>query len=188
MTRASDVSNVSLPDPESDAHLLTRLEQKDESAMSALFARHSRLVYSVALRVLRDPQIAEDVVQEVFMQIWNKPVAFVPSRGSLSSLLAVMARNRSIDHIRGKKVTESVDDLHIASSYNLANDAEHRIMLERVRAVIGELPAEQKSALEMAFFGGLTHVEIAEQTGQPLGTIKTRIRAALQRLERTFDV
>lgn len=188
MTEGSEIPNASAPDAESDSLLLARLERRDEGAMTVLFARHSKLVYSVALRVLRDAQIAEDVMQEVFMQIWNKPVAFIPSRGNLSSLLAVMTRNRSIDHIRSRKVTETIEDLPLASSYNLANDAEKHILLERVRVVMAELPVDQKSALEMAFFGGMTHVEIAEQTGEPLGTIKTRIRAALQRLERTFAV
>ena len=171
---------------EDDSSLLARIERKDEQAMARFFELHSRLVYSVALRVLRDPAQAEDVMQETFMQIWTRPLAFNAARGNITSLLAVMVRNRSVDVLRRRKPGDSIDDMQIASSKNLANETEHRILLERVRDVVRELPLEQQTALSLAFFDGLTHSEIAAQTSQPLGTIKTRIRAALQRLERTL--
>ena len=175
-------------DPESDATLLELVQQKDDQAMARLFTRHSRLVYSVAVRVLKDASLAEDVLQEIFMQIWRKPVQFAPNRGSLAAYLAVSTRNRCIDLLRQQKPADDVADVQIASSYSLAGDAEHRILLERVKIAMNDLPGEQKRSLEMAFFDGLTHTEIAQQTGLPLGTIKTRIRAALQRLERSFQV
>ncbi len=171
-----------------DSSLLARIEQKDEQAMTRFYEMHSRLVYSIALRVLRDPSQAEDVVQETFMQVWTRPLAFNPARGNISSFLAVMVRNRSVDVLRRRKPNDSIDDLQIASSQNLANETEHRMMLERVREVVSEMPAEQQTALSLAFFDGLTHSEIAAQTNQPLGTIKTRIRAAVQRLERSLAV
>jgi RNA polymerase sigma-70 factor (ECF subfamily) len=155
--------------------------------MASLFDRYSKVVYSVALRVLRDPASAEDVLQEIFMQIWRNPDSFVATRGSLGGWLAVVSRNRSIDALRRKRPTESVDDIALASSYNLADEAERNSMMERAREVIVGLPLEQRKTLEMAFFDGLTHSEIAEMTGDPLGTVKTRIRSALLSLRKAFQ-
>ncbi|MBB5339221.1 RNA polymerase sigma-70 factor (ECF subfamily) [Edaphobacter lichenicola] len=154
--------------------------------MAALFDRYSKVVYSVALRVLRDPASAEDVLQEIFMQIWRNPDGFVATRGSLGGWLAVVSRNRSIDALRRKRPMESVDDMSLASNYNLANEAERNSLMEKARAVINLLPVEQRKTLEMAFFDGLTHSEIAEMTGDPLGTVKTRIRSALTSLRKAF--
>ncbi|NYF51520.1 RNA polymerase sigma-70 factor (ECF subfamily) [Edaphobacter lichenicola] len=154
--------------------------------MAALFDRYSKVVYSVALRVLRDPAAAEDVLQEIFMQIWRNPDGFVATRGSLGGWLAVVSRNRSIDALRRKRPMESVDDMSLASNYNLANEAERNSLMEKARAVINLLPVEQRKTLEMAFFDGLTHSEIAEMTGDPLGTVKTRIRSALTSLRKAF--
>jgi RNA polymerase sigma-70 factor (ECF subfamily) len=154
--------------------------------MSTLFDRYSKVVYSVALRVLRDPASAEDVLQEVFMQIWRNPDSFVATRGSLGGWLAVVSRNRSIDALRRKRPTESVDDIALASNYNLADEAERNSMMDKARTVIHLLPVEQRKTLEMAFFDGLTHSEIAEMTGDPLGTVKTRIRSALTTLRKAF--
>jgi RNA polymerase sigma-70 factor (ECF subfamily) len=154
--------------------------------MASLFDRYSKVVYSVALRVLRDPASAEDVLQEVFMQIWRNPDGFVATRGSLGGWLAVVARNRSIDALRRKRPTEQVDDMALASNYNLADEAERNSLMVKARSVIQLLPIEQRKTLEMAFFDGLTHTEIAEMTGDPLGTVKTRIRSALTSLRKAF--
>jgi RNA polymerase sigma-70 factor (ECF subfamily) len=154
--------------------------------MAGLFDRYSKVVYSVALRVLRDPASAEDVLQEVFMQIWRNPDGFVATRGSLGGWLAVVSRNRSIDALRRKRPMESVDDIALASNYNLADEAERNSMMEKARGVILGLPVEQRKTLEMAFFDGLTHSEIAEMTGDPLGTVKTRIRSGLTTLRKAF--
>ncbi|MDQ2832252.1 MAG: sigma-70 family RNA polymerase sigma factor [Acidobacteriota bacterium] len=152
--------------------------------MAALFDRYSKVVYSVALRVLRDPAAAEDVLQEIFMQIWRHPDGFVATRGSLGGWLAVVSRNRSIDTLRRKRPTESVDDMALASNYNLADEAERNSLMAKARTAIHMLPVEQRKTLEMAFFDGLTHSEIAEMTGDPLGTVKTRIRSALTSLRK----
>ena len=120
------------------------------------------------------------------MQIWRSPDGFVATRGSLGGWLAVVSRNRSIDALRRKRPTESVDDMALASNYNLANEAERNNMMEKARGVISHLPMEQRKTLEMAFFDGLTHSEIAEMTGDPLGTVKTRIRSALSTLRKAF--
>jgi RNA polymerase sigma-70 factor (ECF subfamily) len=174
------------PSTEDDPSLLALVQKGDEQAMASLFDRYSKLVYSVALRVLRDPSAAEDVLQEVFMQIWRNPDSFTAARGSLGGWLAIVSRNRSIDTLRRKRPSVDVDDVPLASSFNLADEAERNSLMERARGVIHQLPAEQRKTLEMAFFDGLTHSEIAEMTGDPLGTVKTRIRSALLTLRKAF--
>ena len=172
---------------EDDAFLLEFVQQGDRAAMATLYDRYSRIVYSVALRVLHEPEAAEDVVQDVFMQLWRTPSSFVAARGSLGGWLAIVARNRAIDTLRRKRPTTSVDDVALASSCNLADEAERNTLMQRARSAIQELPREQRKTLEMAFFDGLTHTEIAEITGDPLGTVKTRIRSALQSLRKAFQ-
>ncbi len=173
--------------PEDDASLLALLQAGNEQAMGLLYDRYSKIVFSVALRVLRDKASAEDVLQEIFMQIWRNPNSFIAARGSLGGWLAVVARNRSIDSLRRKRPSESVEEIALASPYNLAEEAERNNMMERARAAIQLLPGEQRKTLEMAFFDGLTHSEIAEVTGDPLGTVKTRIRSALLTLRKAFQ-
>ncbi|HEX3372601.1 MAG TPA: sigma-70 family RNA polymerase sigma factor [Edaphobacter sp.] len=174
------------PSAQDDGALLALVQRGDETAMASLFDRYSKIVYSVALRVLRDPASAEDVLQEVFMQIWRNPNSFIATRGSLGGWLAVVARNRSIDALRRKRPSEPVEDMALASNYNLADEAERNSLMEKARGVIRLLPMEQRKTLEMAFFDGLTHSEIAEMTGDPLGTVKTRIRSALTSLRKAF--
>jgi RNA polymerase sigma-70 factor (ECF subfamily) len=186
MYRETELVNSTPPSAQDDAALLTLVREGNESAMAVLFDRYSKVVYSVALRVLRDPASAEDVLQEVFMQIWRNPDGFVATRGSLGGWLAVVARNRSIDTLRRKRPTEQVDDMSLASNYDLANEAERNSLMEKARTMIYKLPVEQRKTLEMSFFDGLTHSEIAEITGDPLGTVKTRIRSALISLRKAF--
>ncbi|MFN2976164.1 RNA polymerase sigma factor [Terriglobus aquaticus] len=169
-----------------DGTLLALVGQGDENAMATLFDRYSRVVYSVALRVLRDPSAAEDVLQDAFMHLWRKPDAVVVNRGAIGAWLAVVARNRSIDMLRRQKPSESVEEVALPSGVDVAVDAERTYLMERVRALIGRMPVEQRKTLEMAFFDGLTHSEIADTTGDPLGTVKTRIRTALLSLRKAM--
>lgn len=162
-----------------DLSLLALVQRGDERAMGQIYDRYSRLVYSVALRVLRDSAAAEDVLQEIFMQIWRSPDSFLATRGSLGGWLAVVARNRAIDVIRRRRVMTPVEDVALASRTNLADEAERNWLTAKARSIIQTLSTEQRKTIEMAFFDGLTHTEIAEMTGEPLGTVKTRIRAAL---------
>src|SRR5580693_9209982 len=187
MYREMGPVNSPPPSGQDDAALLALVQRGDDYAMTSLFDRYSKVVYSVALRVLRDPASAEDVLQEIFMQIWRNPDRFIATRGSLGGWLAVVSRNRSIDALRRKRPTEQVDGIALASTYNLADEAERNIMIDRARGVITTLPLEQRKTLEMAFFDGLTHSEIAEMTGDPLGTVKTRIRTALLSLRKAFQ-
>jgi RNA polymerase sigma-70 factor (ECF subfamily) len=157
-----------------------------EDAMAQLYDRYSSIVYSVALRVLGDTAAAEDVLQEVFLQLWRNPDAFDANRGSLAAWLAVIARNRAIDSLRKRRPEINVDDVVVALDLNLENEAARKIAIERVRVVLNGMPAEQRKAIELAFFEGLTHTEVAAKTGEPLGTVKTRIRTALQTLRKAM--
>jgi len=182
--RMTDGTTAPLSD---DGILLQRVRQGDQSAMAEVFDRYGRAVYSVALRILKDTGHAEDVMQDIFFQIWRNSDSFVQGRGSLGAWLVVVARNRAIDLLRRRKPTDSVDEVILPSSFNLAAEAEHNAMIEKVQKVLHDLPAEQQRSMEMAFFEGLSHSEIAEKTGDPLGTVKTRIRLALITLRKAFQ-
>jgi RNA polymerase sigma-70 factor (ECF subfamily) len=173
--------------PGDDRELLRGVGRRDQEAMAEIFDRYSRLVYSVALRVLNDAAQAEDVMQDIFVQLWHNPATFESERGSLPAWLAVVARNRAIDQIRRRKPSDAVEDVVLVSSTNLALEVEQQALIERVRQAMASLPAEQRLSLEMAFFSGLTHAEIAAQTGDPLGTVKTRIRTALGYVRRALQ-
>jgi RNA polymerase sigma-70 factor (ECF subfamily) len=162
-----------------DAFALSQARCGDEAAMARLYDAYSRIVYSVALRVLKDPGAAEDVLQDVFLKIWRNPISFLAAKGSLGGWLAIISRNRAIDVLRKRR---SIDDVELWASNDVAGEVERGVMIERAKNCICKLPNVQREALEMAFFGGLTHAEISEQLGTPLGTIKTRIRSALQTL------
>jgi RNA polymerase sigma-70 factor, ECF subfamily len=174
----------------SDAEIIARIYSGDESAVAQLYDLYSHVVYAVALRVLSDRSAAEDILQDVFVQLWRNPQAFNASRGSLGAWLAVIARNRAIDQLRKKRpAAEAVDlDTVVSANLDLQNTAERKQAIEKVRGVLASMPAEQRAALEMAFFEGLTHAEIAGKTGQPLGTVKTRIRSGLLAVRKAFAI
>jgi RNA polymerase sigma-70 factor, ECF subfamily len=170
-----------------DLALLERVRRGESSAMTEVFDKYSRAVYSVAFRILKDSGHAEDVMQEIFFQVWRNSDSFVQGRGSLGAWLVVVARNRAIDLLRRRKPTDSVEDVVLTAPVNLAANAEHNAMMEKVQKVLQELPAEQQQSMELAYFEGLSHTEIAERTGDPLGTVKTRIRLALITLRKAFQ-
>jgi RNA polymerase sigma-70 factor (ECF subfamily) len=173
------------PQPEtSDATLVARVRAGDQASMAALYDRYSGIVYATALRVLGETGAAEDVLQEIFMQLWRKPAAFDSSRGNLPAWLGVIARHRAIDVLRKRKPETDVEDVVIASTHDLRTEAERNTIVAKVRAAMAEMPAEQRRCMEMAYFEGLTHSEIASKTGEPLGTVKTRIRSALTQLRK----
>jgi RNA polymerase sigma-70 factor, ECF subfamily len=164
--------------------LIARVRSGDQSSMAALYNRYSPIVYATALRILGDTAAAEDVVQEIFMQLWRNPAAFDASRGNLAAWLGVIARHKAIDVLRKRKPQTNFEDVVIASSYDLHKEAVRNSVVEKVRAALAEMFPEQRRCMEMAFFEGLTHSEIAAKTGEPLGTIKTRIRSALIELRK----
>lgn len=164
---------------EEDASLLSAIQSGNQDAMAAFFDRYSKMVYSVALRVLNDSGEAEDVMQEIFIQIWQNPAKFSAERGSMGGWLVVVARNRAIDKLRRRKPSDPVEMFALPSSVNLDRESERELLLEQIRTAMEKLPIEQRRSVELAFFDGLSHSEIADRTGEPLGTVKTRIRLAL---------
>jgi RNA polymerase sigma-70 factor (ECF subfamily) len=170
-----------------DAELLEAVASQDQSAMAALFDKYSRLVYSIALRVLREPDLAEDVMQEVLLQVWRQPGGFVSQRGSLGAWLAVVARNRSIDVIRRRSHLTPLEDIVLPEPRNLQRAVEENLLMDQVRVAVETLPSDQQAPLHMAYFEGMTHTEISERTGTPLGTVKTRIRSALIAVRKALE-
>jgi RNA polymerase sigma-70 factor (ECF subfamily) len=180
------VSGMQAPDHRDDAALIARLRAGDQNAMADLYDRYSGVVYGVALRVLANTTAAEDVVQEIFLQLWRNPQAFDANRGRLAPWLAVIARNRAIDHLRRRPAEEDIDELPISTGIDLEGEAAQKLAVDKVRGALAQLPQEQRTTLEMAFFEGMTHTEIAGKTGEPLGTVKTRIRTGLLALRKVF--
>jgi RNA polymerase sigma-70 factor (ECF subfamily) len=170
-----------------DLAIVTGLKTGDQSAMAELYDRYSSVVYAVALRVLGDTGAAEDVLQEVFLQLWRNPSAFDAARGSLASWLAVVTRNRAIDSLRKRRPETDIEDVVLSVAPDLAAEADRARVAEKVRGALGGMAAAQRSALEMAYWQGMSHSEIAEKTGEPLGTVKTRIRAGLMALRKAFQ-
>jgi RNA polymerase sigma-70 factor, ECF subfamily len=170
----------------SDLALVKAIRSGDQGAMAALYDRYSSIVYSVALRVLQDTGAAEDVLQDIFMQLWRNPGAFDASRGNMASWLAVIARHRAIDSLRRRRPESDIGDIVVAVEPDLTSDADRSRAMEKVRDALGTMATPQRAALEMAYFEGLTHAEIAQKTGEPLGTIKTRIRAGLLSLRKVL--
>ncbi|MBZ5704737.1 MAG: sigma-70 family RNA polymerase sigma factor [Acidobacteriia bacterium] len=181
------LSSAELQGVSTDVTLVSAIRSGDESAMGVLYDRYSSIVYSVALRVLGDTGAAEDVMQEVFMQLWRNPGLFDSSRGNLGAWLAVIARNRAIDALRKRHPQTDIEGVVLSVEQDMAGAAERARAMEKVRTILAAMPAAQRIALEMAYFEGLTHTEIAAKTGEPLGTIKTRIRAGLLALRKAFS-
>jgi RNA polymerase sigma-70 factor (ECF subfamily) len=169
-----------------EAALLVRIREQDERAIEALYERYSGPLYSLAYQVTGGDRFAQDVVQEVFVAVWKNAGRFDPARGSLSSWLFALARHKAIDLVRReanvRRHTADVDLELEEAADDVDQEAWRRVRRDAVRAAMTELPEAQRVALEMAFFGGLTHVEVSEALGIPLGTAKTRIRTALLRL------
>jgi len=172
---------------ESDYRLVTRIVHRDEGAFGAIYDRYSRVVYSVALRVVRDAGIAEDILHDIFLNLWRSPQQFDGARGKLAPWLAVIARNRAIDWIRKQRLQEDLSEVQLVADEDMAGEVERKLAIERVRMALNALQEKQRVALELAFFQGLTHADIAAQAGEPLGTIKTRIRSALLAVRRALE-
>ncbi len=175
-------------DRAADAAVLRRMAAGDSGALAELYDRHARGVYSLALRVLHDVHEAEDVVQDVFSQAWRQATRYDAARAAVGAWLLNLTRSRAIDRLRARRARpEAPVDTEVIAAVagpGMAAD-EHAISDERARLVrqaLDDLPRLQRVAVELAFYEGLTHVEIAEQLEQPLGTVKTRIRLGLLRL------
>ncbi len=180
------MSSQQRQDVPADLAIVTGLKTGDQRAIASLYDRYSSVVYAVALRVLGDTGAAEDVLQEVFLQLWRNPDAFDSARGSLGSWLSVITRNRAIDSLRKRRPETDIEDVVLSVAPDLAGEAERSRAAEKVRGVMGAMAPAQRTALEMAYWEGMSHSEIADKTGEPLGTIKTRIRAGLIALRKSF--
>lgn len=175
-----------------DARILRRMAAGERDALAELYDRFSRPLYATALHILNDAAEAQDVVHDVFLALWEKASVFAAERGTAFSWAATLTRNRAIDRLRSRRRRAELlerslpADLGYAESEGAAASAEEaagqRDQARVVRAAVAALPQEQKRALELAFFGGLTQQEIAERLQEPLGTIKARIRRGLAKL------
>jgi RNA polymerase sigma-70 factor (ECF subfamily) len=175
--------------PDRDVELLGRIASQDRAAFAEFYDRHAPLMFSVASKILNDAGEAEDVLQETFVQLWEKAGVFDPKLGKASSWVATMARNKAIDRIRASQrrnrlADEAGAEFAIASEVNdTANEAIHgHDKATLIQSAITGLPAEQRRAIELAYFSGLTQDEISQKLNTPLGTIKARIRRGLLKL------
>jgi RNA polymerase sigma-70 factor, ECF subfamily len=183
-----DPSARGTEDRAADQAALARMARGEGDALAELYDRHARPIYSLALRILGDAAEAEDIVQEVFSQAWKQAGRYSASRGAVAAWLLTLARSRAIDRLRAKRARpgevsgegaadQLVDSSPPADSLVLSSE-----QVARVRAALDELPLLQRAAIELAYYEGLTHAEIADRLEQPLGTVKTRIRLAMLKL------
>lgn len=159
---------------------MARVRSKDAAAFEALYDEHHRLVYGVAMRMLGDVASAEDVTQAVFLKIWSSPQLF--ETGNFAGWLVRMTRNRALDLLRSKSYRHEELPQDQPADDRLEDAAFAHINADLVRAALLQLPQEQRDLIELGFFGGMTHEELARRTGVPLGTVKTRVRAGLRKL------
>jgi len=172
---------------QADGDLLPRLQRRDAQALAELYDRYGGMVYRLILRIVRDSGIAEDLVQETFLRVWNRAGGFDSERGALGPWLLAVARNRAIDYLRTQgRRTETVMGLneteHPALFADFAAQALDLHLAQQVRRALEALGTQQRELIELAYFEGLSQSEIAKRLGQPLGTVKTWMRRALQQM------
>ena len=168
----------------SDEALVALVSRGDEAALDALYTRFGRVAYGLALRIVRDADLAQDAVQEAFLSAWRTAATFDPSRGNASSWLLTLVHRRAVDVVRReqRRRAEPLDDAPVASGDAPDEDAWIRERRRTVQAALARLSPDQRQALELAYYGGLSQSELAERLGVPLGTVKSRMFAALARL------
>ena len=170
----------------SDAQLVTSIARYSEVALAEVYRRHGGAVYGLARRVLNDPAEAEDVTQEVFLRLWNEPDRYDPGRGSLRSFLLAQSHARAVDTVRStssRRQRESRDALRTArGTYDLQHEVWDLAVADQVGQAMGALPAEERRAIELAYFDGHTYREVARLLQQPEGTVKSRIRNGMRRM------
>lgn len=177
------------PEP-ADDELITLVAARDHRALMALYDRHGRMAFALAYRVLGDAQAAEEAVQDAFLQVWRRAETFDPARGSGGrAWLLTIVRNRAVDGLRrrtgrAREATplEEVEATAVAATPGPWAEVAATLDRERVRTAVAELPRDQQDAIRLAYFDGLSHGEIADRTGIPLGTVKGRVRLGLRKL------
>jgi RNA polymerase sigma-70 factor (ECF subfamily) len=170
-----------------EQRLMEQLAKGDAKALRVLYDNNASKIMGLALRILRAPREAEDVVQETFVEVWRRSREYSPSRGGVTTWLLTIARTRSIDRLRSRDAaarasTAAASEPAPASPTPPLEALEQRQRRERLSAALSELPEEQRAVLALAYFEGLTHREIAARTGDPLGTVKTRVRLGMEKL------
>jgi RNA polymerase sigma-70 factor, ECF subfamily len=170
----------------SDAALVVAIGRWREDALAEAYRRHAGAVYGLARRVLGDPAIAEEVVQEVFLRLWNSPDKFDPGRGSLRSFLLAQSHGRAVDLLRSDTSRRQREERDARQTAEGGYDIEHEVwdlaLAGQVKEVMAALPEEERRAIELAYFGGRTYREVAVALGAPEGTVKSRIRTGLRRM------
>jgi RNA polymerase sigma-70 factor, ECF subfamily len=170
----------------SDAALVVAIGRWREDALAEAYRRHAGAVYGLARRVLGDPAIAEEVVQEVFLRLWNMPDKFDPGRGSLRSFLLAQSHGRAVDLLRSDTSRRQREERDARQTAEGGYDIEHEVwdlaLAGQVKEVMAALPADERRAIELAYFGGRTYREVAVALGAPEGTVKSRIRTGLRRM------
>jgi RNA polymerase sigma-70 factor (ECF subfamily) len=174
--------------PPRDADLVARIAERDESALTTLYARFAGTLLALCTRILGQAGEAEEVVQETFLQVWRQAARYDPSRSSVNGWLVLIARSRAIDRLRNRRVAERsalAADLEEPPPDTSPEGDRNVFFAERrarIRRALAALPGEQRAVIELAFFRGLTQSEIALRTGTPLGTVKTRTLLAMKKL------
>jgi RNA polymerase sigma-70 factor, ECF subfamily len=180
-----------------DQEMIAQIGRRDQTAFSALYDRLSGPLYSLAFKMLGDASDSQDALQEVFVQIWSRASTYDPEKSSVFSWAVLLTRSRAIDRLRARDrrlrvvvestaentVAEATDASTVESAADTANKKDEAA---HVRSLLNNLPEDQRQAIELAFFGHRTHHEIAAQLGQPLGTVKARIRRGLLKLREQF--
>jgi RNA polymerase sigma-70 factor, ECF subfamily len=178
---------------EGDRELAERLQRRDASAMGDLYDRFGRLVYSVIFAIVKDSGVAEDLLQETFLRIWNRMQGFDAARGALGPWLLTVARNRAIDYIRsaGARAEKNAFELEEREHPSLFKDAEVQVLDQDqarvIQQAIAKLTENQRKVIELAYYEGLSQTEMAERMGEPLGTVKTWVRTALKKLREDLE-
>ncbi len=175
----------------SDEELVRSIADRDEAALAALYTRYRPLAFALAVRVVGDGGRAEDVVQDAFLSIWRKAATYAPSRGSAKTWLSSIVRNRAIDIVRATRERAVQDDEELLLGLRdpeppVFDQVAAALDGEVTRRVLHQLPSEQREAISLAYFGGLSHSEIASRTGLPLGTVKSRVRLGIQRMRESM--
>ncbi|MGH9122968.1 MAG: RNA polymerase sigma factor [Acidimicrobiales bacterium] len=175
----------------SDAALVVGIGRWREEALAEVYRRHGGAVFGLARRLLGEAALAEEIVQEVFLRLWHEPERFDPARGSLRSYLLAQTHGRSVDMLRSdssRRRREEKEARGVAvAGYDLEHEVWDMAVAARVREAVGRLPADERAAIEMAYFGGHTYREVAEVLGAPEGTVKSRIRTGLKRMRATLN-
>ena len=172
---------------EDDTLLVTRMQRRDPQALAEVYDRYGRLTFSLILRVVRDTGIAEDLVQETFLRVWNRVHGFDAQKGSIGPWLLAVARNRAIDYLRSaagrdRNSLEYEENDHPSLYFDMEKDILRSDRARRIQSAMGKLSPNQRQVIELAYFEGLSQTEMAERMGQPLGTVKTWVRSALKNL------